>query len=78
MFASVLHSDAGRAAFKTHSIDSLFESSGFDEVTPSSVAGASADAVAPCVASVGQVLRPTSATLKWALGLRLILSVCWC
>ena len=47
---AVAHSDAGCAALKTDSIDSLFESSGTgcDEVAPSSVARASADAVAPC------------------------------
>ena len=54
--AGVLPVSSGRAACKTDSIDALFETSGavHDGVVPRSVAGASADAVAPCAASVGK------------------------
>ena len=52
---AVAHPVTGRAAFETDSNDLLSESSGAGchEVALRSVAGASADAVAPCAASVG-------------------------
>ena len=67
---AVAHPDAGRAAFGTDSIDSLSESSGAgcDEVAPRSVAGASADAVAPCVASVGHGVATNKRDLEMGIG----------
>ena len=52
------------------SIDALFETSGAvcDEVVPRSVAGASADAVAPCAASVGKGFATYKCDLEDGMG----------